>query len=149
MSLIRAGLNVDDVASYMSTQEEEYEEIEKWLSETLPNHQFKFTRDFPPQDLMTKKLELYLFDYGGLCKYDLSGACREGLARRILEAAKEKPNTLFVPWSKMTLDYWKFAAEEFFPELVTEPNVYIPDPARFYDDLERSMLTSKLKEWFQ
>ncbi len=146
--LIRACLSTDEFASAMTTQEEEYEGIETFLRETLPTRDFLFTRNVNPTLVKHKPMELYLFDFGGLCRVDLFGRQREDFCGQILSAAKDRPNVLFIPWTAMTLQFWRFVVEEFFPELMSEPNVWLPEPMKLWEEMGNESLQNKLKEWF-
>lgn len=122
---MKIGLFVDPFAAIGTTQEEEYAEIENQFREAYPDTQLIFKRDMQPYNLKNNPVDIYLFDFGGLCYVDHSGSQRMDFSRIILEQVKELPNTLFLPYSKMTRDYVNDAMDEYFPGLLA-PNVILP-----------------------
>lgn len=147
--VIRACIFTDEIASYEVTQEEEYLEIEKLLATSLPAHDFLFTRDVEPNEVLQKPMDLYAFDFGGLCAVDMSGDYRLSLCRYILQAATERPNVLFIPLSSFSISFMVYATGYLFPELVGSPNVWtINDEVRWAEE-DNDSLRAKLKEWFQ
>lgn len=143
----KAYLFLDEYASMMSSQEEEYEELEKLLRETVPCESFYFRRNVTPQELAGQSPDIYAFDIGGMCYEDHSGDRRLNWCHNVIRQVEDHPDTLFVPFSEMTSDYWKFAIEEFLPELLNAPNVFAVKMT--LDDWEKKGLKDFIRRWFE
>lgn len=147
---MRVYLYVDEFATINSSPEEEYEEIEEWFREQLPDADIKFHRKMMPHKLANASPDVYLFDIGGLCYVDHSGERRLNLCHEVLRQVEDHPSTLFIPWTSMTRDYLRYALEDMLPETAanTPPNVWCPPKVGMDLDYEaREALGNKLKEW--
>lgn len=138
-------LYVDQFATIDSSSEEEYAELEELFRQTFPGHALTFTRDMLPHMLANACPDVYLFDIGGLCYTDYSGGVRINFCKDVIAQVKDHPNTLFIPWSSMTMSYTRDAAEELLPELMKEPNFYVTEdpslqPQRYEDSLPCNVL---------
>lgn len=139
---MRVGLFVDNFACIGKTPEEEYDEIEAAFQEELPKTKFHFVRNVQPNALSNSSFDVYLFDFGGLCYSDPSGGFRMSLAREITKQVEERPNTLFIPYSKMTRDYQKIAADDAFGDF-SPPNLWRADK----DNWETRPIQEALRQW--
>jgi hypothetical protein len=127
MKKLTVWLFTDPYASMGSTQEEEYDNIEKQLTEMLPGLQLTFHRDKQPSLLSNANPDLYVFDVGGMCKVDFGGHMRRNWAHNLMRQIDDHPNTLFIPWSQMTGDSIRSVMQEFLPEW-DDPEAELPEP---------------------
>jgi hypothetical protein len=151
-------LFVDEFASLDSTPDDEYDEIEGFLCETLRGHTLAFQRDMRPHLLANASPRVYLFDIGGMCVTDFGGGMRRNWAHTLIRQLEDHPSTLFVPWTSMTGDSLRSALQEFLPEWhdpeaalpdpPARPNLWLPPESARFDWWKRPGLDQKLKEWF-
>lgn len=148
-------LYVDQFASMLTTVEEEYEGLERLFRESL-DCALVFHRDKYPHELRNGCPDIYLFDIGGLCYVDHSGDRRHDFCHEVVRAVEEHPNTLFIPWTSMTRDMFRFALTEVLPEFTAVPeddrvyggpprrNIWCPkrlnDPSYDIETLEKQVI---------
>lgn len=143
---MKIGLFVDAFASIGKEQEDEYQEIEQAFRDAYPEEtNLIFKRDMQPHNLKNNPVDVYLFDFGGLCYTDFSGSFRMSFASEIVKQLKDLPNTLFIPYSKMTRDYVHDAMEELFPG-IQAPNMILPSDAKD-DDWAFNPIIEATKKW--
>lgn len=136
----------DEFASLSSTQEEEYDEMEKKLTELLPDVKLRFSRGKQPQDLANASPDVYVFDIGGMCYVDYGGIQRRNWCHMVLRQLEDHPNTLFIPWTSMTGDSLQWAIEDFMPEAKNAANIWLPN-CGMVDWWEMPGLQEKLRSW--
>ena len=140
---MKVWMYVDQFATLDSSQEEEYQNLEELIQTALP-FKISFKRNVLPHELKNGNPDIYIFDIGGLCYIDFSGDKRIDMSKTMLEQVNDHPNTLFIPYSKMTVDYVKFAMEDFLPELNSATNIFF---AKSEWDIEDE-LTKFIRNWF-
>ena len=95
------------------SEDEEYEEIERDLiplCKPIHENRFSFERRVFPHQLRNKRVDLYIIDFGGVlpgCDETIVGHFRE-----LVQQIEDKPNTLFIIWTKMTKRWYTVALQE-------------------------------------
>lgn len=95
------GMLVDYVGSIGMEPEDEYDEMERFVKKAIPSVAVTFKRELLPEELLTTKVDLYLFDYGAASMCGADGLLRN-FTRTLLRVAEEKPNTVILLWSQFT-----------------------------------------------
>ena len=104
--------------------EYEYCELENALREAFPGEKILFNRDVTPRELSAPTF--YVFDIGGMCATDYSGAARRMWARDLAEKIGDLPGVGFVPWSSMTRSSVRAALDDLvLGDATEEPDGYV------------------------
>lgn len=119
-------LFVDPYSCDGSDKASEYEELEEFVRECLPELADKlvFRRGVRPhgRDLMESGFKIYLFDIGGMCYVSHNGEMQTTFCKNVLTVANDdRPSSLFIPWSTMTSGYVSHAVYELFIDLNDVP----------------------------
>ena len=140
--MINACCLVDPLGLIDLTQEEEYQEINKFISKIFKRieESVSFEPDVFPHELIKgKKADIYIFDYGGLgcgCEDTINH-----LYRSLIQAIQDRPNVLFIIYSAFSATHWfEPIVKEELGEDAKFPNIII------YDDYEK---LDEILEWFR
>ena len=107
---MRAAMYVDCMGGGELEPADEYAEIEDMIRGVL-GKDVSFERDVLPHKLREQRVDVYVFDFGGM----LPGcdSLVESHFRSFIEQADEHPSTLFVVWSSFSGEMYKgFLTEE-------------------------------------
>lgn len=97
-------LYVDPLGTVHTPPNEEYVQIEHYLTNLLREHLPTFQRDVKAERLTAEqRCDLYVFDVGGLCA---EGCDITHQYRALFSAIANRPSTLFVLWSAFTARYY-------------------------------------------
>ena len=104
---MRVLMLVDFMASSMGSTDEEYADIEGYLTELFPDCELTFTREFRIHKfdaISNSDWDVFVVDWGGL----LPGCegLTESLYERLVELTYEYPDKLFILWSSFTKRYY-------------------------------------------
>lgn len=98
-------------------EDAEYEDIERemQLHTEIPANKFSFERRVHPHQLTNKRLDLYIIDFGGVMPGSEDTIVSH--FRELVRQVEEKPNTLFIIWTRMTKGWYIEALQKENPEL--------------------------------
>jgi hypothetical protein len=131
----------------LTAKDLEYQELEDKFREAFPEEEIKFYRDKLPKDLKNANPDYYIWDIGGMCVVDISGARRQLFTDDIVRQIEDHPNTWFIPNTLITCSSLRAALmdlmpEEDFEELKVPPNVVLFDRYDF-----EGLTAEKLKKY--
>jgi hypothetical protein len=129
---------VDPFGTSQQEPEDEYAEIKNDFCEILgldPN-KVTFLTDVMPHKLQGTSVDAYVIDYGGMMPG--SEDLVRSIFREVINQIEDKPNTLFIIWSKFSFDWYQELIKEESPELIA-PNVVFAGDDGAWD---------KISEWF-
>lgn len=115
---------VDPIGLFDKTPEEEYKEIEKIFKEELNLKELSFQTGVMPHQLKGMSPDIYVIDYGGM-----SWGADDRVAsifREVVNQVEDKPNVLFVIWSRFSFEWYKTIVEEESKELAAPNVIYVP-----------------------
>ncbi len=118
--MIKVCALVDVMASSLETPEEEYISIQAEIQGVL-GREVSFESDVMPHDLIGKKVDVYVIDYGGMmpgCDSLINSIFQE-----VIKQVADKPNTLFIIWTIMSEGWYVDLIKDESPELKDAPNV--------------------------
>lgn len=106
--MIKVGMYLDEYASMMSTQEEEYKDLQEDLErELFQGQEHKVTIDVPPWKLEGYNFDLYVVDFGGICSINYGSDAFKRYSDPLAKAIQDNPSTYFMIWSTFTVAYLK------------------------------------------
>lgn len=150
MEKIKVAMLVDFMASSFGSIDDEYDEIEMYITEIFPEMKITFQRELHTHLLRKMKYDIFVFDWGGLLPGadDLTRSVYKSLLYEVREYEKDR---LYIMWSSFTEMYYKNMANEEFPEFITPNVVFRQDKAyqercRLFFGLSKTPSITKLKD---
>lgn len=120
---IVVGYFIDEFASIGETQKNEIAAMKKLFRKALPKRKLIFKVVEPINVRSEPGLDAFFYDIGGLCYVDQSGAMRERMTIEVLNAVRDRPSVVFIPYSNFTCrDFFDIIHHE-QTDLMTAPNV--------------------------